>query len=54
MGLENINIECNSYVYFSFDAEYFDVVTELMGVKPTSFKIKREPVPKFTTWEYKI
>lgn len=48
--------ECNNYLYFSFDAEYFDTkkVTEEMKIEPTSVMIKKEPVPKSTVWKYKI
>ena len=48
--------ECNNYLYFSFDAEYFDTekVTEELKIQPTSVMIKKEPVPKSTSWEYKI
>lgn len=48
--------ECNNYLYFSFDAEYFDIkkVTEELKIEPTSVMIKKEPVPKSTAWKYKI
>ncbi len=48
--------ECNNYLYFSFDAEYFDTkkITEKLNVKPTSVMIKKEPVPKSTAWKYQI
>ncbi|WP_350290047.1 DUF4279 domain-containing protein [uncultured Croceitalea sp.] len=48
--------ECNNYLYFSFDAEYFDTkkITEELNIKPTSVMIKKEPVPKSTAWEYRI
>jgi hypothetical protein len=48
--------ECNNYLYFSFDAEYFDVdiVTNALKIKPTSIMVKNEPVPKSTSWKYKI
>ena len=37
--------ECNNYLYFSFDAEYFDTkkITEELNIEPTSFMIKKEP-----------
>ncbi|TPG38182.1 DUF4279 domain-containing protein [Flavobacterium pectinovorum] len=48
--------ECNNYLYFSFDAEYFDTIeiTEKLNIEPTSVMIKKEPVPKSTAWIYKI
>jgi len=48
--------ECNNYLYFSFDAEYFDTekITEKLNIEPTSVMIKKEPVPKSTAWKYQI
>jgi len=48
--------ECKNYLYFSFDAEYFDTkkITEELNIQPTSTMIKKEPVPKSTSWEYRI
>lgn len=48
--------ECNNYLYFSFDAEYFDTkkVTKELKIEPNSVMIKKEPVPKSTAWKYKI
>ncbi|WP_452231536.1 DUF4279 domain-containing protein [Lacinutrix sp. MEBiC02595] len=48
--------ECNNYLYFSFDAEYFDTekITEELNIQPTSVMIKKEPVPKSTAWKYRI
>lgn len=48
--------ECNNYLYFSFDAEYFNTeeITEKLNIEPTSVMIKKEPVPKSTAWIYKI
>lgn len=48
--------ECNNYLYFSFHAEYFDTkkVTDGLKIKPTSVIIKDNPVPKSTSWNYKI
>ncbi len=48
--------ECNNYLYFSFNAEYFDTkkVTEGLRIEPTSVKKKNEPVPKSTSWSYRI
>ena len=48
--------ECNNYLYFSFDAEYFDTkkITEELNIEPTSVMIKKEPIPKSTAWKYKI
>ncbi|MFK5983587.1 MAG: DUF4279 domain-containing protein [Flavobacteriaceae bacterium] len=43
-------------MYFSFDAEYFDTkkITEELNIEPTSVMVKKEPVPKSTTWKYQI
>lgn len=48
--------ECNNYLYFSFDAEYFDTekISQELGIEPTSVMIKKEPVPKSTSWEFRI
>lgn len=48
--------ECNNYLYFSFDAEYFDTeeITKELNIQPTSLMIKKEPVPKSTAWKYQI
>ncbi|WP_034257729.1 DUF4279 domain-containing protein [Altibacter lentus] len=48
--------ECNNYLYFSFDAEYFDTekITAELRIEPTSVMIKKEPVPKSTAWKYQI
>jgi hypothetical protein len=48
--------ECNNYLYFSFDADYFDTekITAELNIKPTSVMIKKEPVPKSTSWKYQI
>ena len=48
--------ECNNYLYFSFDSEYFDTekVTEELNIEPTSVMMKKEPVPKSTAWKYQI
>ena len=48
--------DCNNYVYFSFDSDFFDtdMVTKELGLEPTSLMIKKDPVPKSTAWKYKI
>jgi len=48
--------ECNNYLYFSFDSEFFDtdVVSKKLGIEPTSLMIKKETAPKSTAWKYKI
>ncbi|MCC7522133.1 MAG: DUF4279 domain-containing protein [Flavobacteriaceae bacterium] len=48
--------ECDNYLYFSFDAEYFDTkkITEELNIEPTSVMIKKEPVPKSTAWKYQL
>jgi hypothetical protein len=49
-------VECKNYLYFSFDAEYFDTneITEKLNIEPTSVMIKKEPVPKSKAWIYQI
>jgi hypothetical protein len=48
--------ECNNYIYFTFYSEKFDtdIITKALDILPTSLRIKKEPVPKFTDWTYKI
>ncbi|WP_442846175.1 DUF4279 domain-containing protein [Leeuwenhoekiella sp. H156] len=48
--------DCNNYLYFSFHSDFFDteVVTKELGLKPTSLIIKKDPVPKTSSWKYKI
>lgn len=48
--------ECKNYLYFSFDAEYFDTkkITDEMNIAPTSVMIKNEPIPKSTAWKYQL
>ena len=48
--------ECNNYLYFSFNGEYFDTdfITEQLNIKPTSVTLKKNPVPKSTSWKYRI
>ncbi|MEP3209747.1 MAG: DUF4279 domain-containing protein [Maribacter sp.] len=48
--------ECSNYLYFSFDAEYFDteIITEELNIEPTSVMIKNKPVPKSSAWKYRI
>ena len=48
--------EWNNYLYFSFDAEYFDTekITYELDIEPTSVMIKKEPFPKSTAWKYQI
>ena len=48
--------ECNNYLYFSFNAEYFDteVITAALRIQPTAVKVKKAPVPKSTSWQYRI
>ncbi|TNE36270.1 DUF4279 domain-containing protein [bacterium] len=48
--------ECNNYLYFSFNSEFFDteMVTKELGIEPTSLMIKKETSPKSTAWMYKI
>lgn len=48
--------ECKNYLYFSFDAEFFDtaILTNELKLEPTSVMIKKDPVPKSTAWMYRI
>ncbi|MDB4157887.1 DUF4279 domain-containing protein [bacterium] len=48
--------QCNNYLYFSFDAEFFNTenITDELNIQPTSVMIKKEPVPKSTAWKYQI
>ncbi len=48
--------ESNSYIYFAFMSDTFDVsvVSKELKIEPTSTTIKKEPVPKSTYWEYRI
>ena len=48
--------ECKNYLYFSFDAEFFDtdILTNELKIQPTSVMIKKDPVPKSTSWKYRI
>lgn len=48
--------ECNNYLYFSLDGDYFntDFITAELGIEPTSLIIKKNPAPKSTSWIYKI
>lgn len=48
--------ECNNYLYFSFYSDYFDTakITAELGIEPTSIMIKKDPVPKSTSWCYRI
>jgi len=48
--------ECNSYLYFAFDAEYFDTdtVTNELKIEPTATRVKNDPVPKTTSWKYRL
>jgi hypothetical protein len=48
--------ECNNYIYFSFNSEYFDteIISKTLKIEPTSVRLKKEPVPKSTSWEFRI
>jgi len=47
---------CNNYLYFAFDGDFFDteIITKELGIEPTSVMVKKDPVPKKTSWKYKI
>lgn len=48
--------ECKNYLYFAFVAEFFDpdIVTNELKLEPSSVKIKKDPIPKSTSWNYRI
>jgi hypothetical protein len=48
--------DCNSYLYFSFDAGFFDTgrISAELNLEPTSISVKKDPVPKSTSWMYRI
>ena len=47
---------CNSYLYFAFDGNYFDLnsISKVLELKPTSIIQKKEQVPKNTCWKYEM
>lgn len=47
---------CNNYLYYAFYGDFFDtnIITNELGITPTSFHSKKDPVPKFTSWKYTI
>jgi hypothetical protein len=48
--------QTKNYVYFSFDAHFFDpnVISAKLDIEPTSISIKKDPVPIKTSWNYRI
>lgn len=43
-------------MYFAFNSEEFNpeqIITEL-NIQPTSIKIKKEPIPKSTSWNFQV
>ena len=48
--------ECNNYLYFSLNSDFFDpeVITKRLGIQPTSIMIKQNPIPKSTSWDFEI
>lgn len=48
--------KCNNYLYLTLVGEYFDtnIITKKLNIKPTKTSIKKDPVPKKTSWQYKI
>ncbi|MGK0365778.1 MAG: hypothetical protein ACI85O_002846 [Saprospiraceae bacterium] len=48
--------KCNNYLYLTFDGDYFDtdIITKKLNIKPTNVRIKKDPVPKSTCWQYEI
>lgn len=59
MGMNKITYSgssCNNYVYFALDGDFFDVkdISTSLAIVPTLTRIKKDPVPKKTSWQYKI
>lgn len=54
--LTYIGDKSNNYLYFAFVGDFFDLnlVTSELNLNPTSVRIKKEPVPKSTSWKYQI
>jgi len=54
--LTNSGTNCNNYIYFSFDGEYFDpeIITKELKIEPTSVRLKKDPIPKSTSWKLRI
>ena len=48
--------KCNNYLYFAFYADEFDTerITIELSIEPTSIKIKKDPIPKSTSWKFQI
>lgn len=48
--------KCNNYLYFVFYGDEFNtkIITTELNIKPTSIKIKKDPIPKSTSWEFQI
>ena len=48
--------KCNNCIYFSFDGEYFDPerITKELKIEPTSVQLKKDPIPKSTSWKLQI
>lgn len=48
--------ECKNYIYFTFEGEYFDteIITKELKIEPTSIRLKKDPVPKSTSWKLQI
>jgi len=49
-------MEKKSYIYFAFDGEEFDIeeISKSLRLEPTSTLVKKDPIPKKTSWKYKI
>ncbi|MFZ1787760.1 MAG: DUF4279 domain-containing protein [Saprospiraceae bacterium] len=54
--LTTVGDKSNNYLYFAFDGDFLDLnlVTSELNLNPTSVRIKKEPVPKSTSWKYQI
>lgn len=48
--------QCNNYLYFAFYADEFntEIISTELSIKPTAVKIKGNPIPKSTSWNFQI
>ena len=48
--------KCNNYLYFAFYGDEFntEIITTELNIQPTSVKIKNDPIPKSSSWNFQI
>jgi Domain of unknown function (DUF4279) len=48
--------KCNNYLYFAFYGDEFNLerITAELNIKPTSVRIKKDLIPKSTSWNFQI